>query len=541
MEGWNVETSGPDAPLALLEARSGGGPPFWIEGRFQPSHPGIYRVALKNGDRLVMEREIRIPALQDKPSPGSAVWESDSSWTRPMENLFAAWLERLFLEAEEGDTWAHLQAVLNDSRRNVLYGFLGEQEDSELLLKPDCADNPFFLRAYFAWKLGLPFGMHRCDRGTDQRAPRCGEWITNQRPRTPGRSESRVFLAFARTIMNCVHSGSGRTALDDDRSDLYPLPLQRPDLRPGVVFADPYGHTLTLVRWMEQIPNSSGKLLAVDAQPDGTIALKRFWQGNFLFETQNIASGPGFKAFRPIVLEKDVLRSLSNSEILKHPDYGNFSLEQQNLSPQEFYDRVERLINPEPLEPETAFHELHEAVFDRLLARTLAVANGEGYMQANGFALMPMPSGAGIFQTTGPWEEFSTPARDMRLLIALDVLRDFPDRVERAPEAFRIESGKTPAQVRSQLEILHRKWSSEYTFTYLSSNGIERKLCLADVLDRSEALEMGYNPNDCIEIRWGAPPESQEFASCSRHAPPDQQKKMRTYRRWFQERIFPIR
>ncbi len=540
MEGWTVEASGPDAPLALLEARSGGGPPFWIAGRFQPSRPGLYRVALKNGDCLVKEREIRIPSL-DKPSIGPAAWESESSWTRPMENLFAAWIERLFLDAEEGDTWTHLQAVIRDASRNILYGFLGEQEDSELILKPDCADNPFFLRAYFAWKLRLPFGMHRCDRGTDQHAPRCGEWITNQLPRMLEHSETRVFQAFSRTIMNCVHSGSGRTALDDDRSDLYPLPLQRASLRPGAVFADPYGHTLILVRWIEQTPNSSGKLLAVDAQPDGTIALKRFWQGNFLFETQNIAGGPGFKAFRPIVLEKAAPQTLSNSEILKNPDYGNFSLEQQNLSQQEFYDRMEKLINPEPLEPETAFHELHEAVFDRLLARALAVANGERYMQANGFALIPMPSGAGIFQTTGPWEDFSTPARDMRFLIALDVLRDFPARVERTPEAFRIENRKTPVQVRIQLEILHRKWSQEYTFTYLSSNGIERKLSLADVLDRSEALEMGYNPNDCIEIRWGTPPESRELVSCSRRAPLEQQKKMSAYRHWFRERIFPVR
>ena len=95
--------------------------------------------------------------------------------------------------------------------------------------------------------------------------------------------------------------------------------------------------------------------------------------------------------------------------------------------------------------------------------------------------------------------------------------------------------------MRTELENQHKIWNTEYTITYLGSDGGEQKLDLEDVIDRMQALEMGYNPNDCIEIRWGAPPGSRELASCSRHAPPDQQKKMRAYRRWFRERIFPIR
>ena len=30
-------------------------------------------------------------------------------------------------------------------------------------------------------------------------------------------------------------------------------------------------------------------------------------------------------------------------------------------------------------------------------------------------------------------------------------------------------------------------------------------LALAHVVARQRALEMAYNPNDCIKIRWGAP------------------------------------
>jgi hypothetical protein len=47
-------------------------------------------------------------------------------------------------------------------------------------MQPDCADNPFFLRAYFAWKLGLPFGFHVCDRGSLRNNPKPGQLITNE-------------------------------------------------------------------------------------------------------------------------------------------------------------------------------------------------------------------------------------------------------------------------------------------------------------------------------------------------------------------------
>jgi hypothetical protein len=43
-----------------------------------------------------------------------------------------------------------------------------------------------------------------------------------------------------------------------------------------------------------------------------------------------------------------------------------------------------------------------------------------------------MPDGAAIFETSGAWEDFSTPSRDLRLLIAIDVVQDFPDRVAAA-------------------------------------------------------------------------------------------------------------
>ena len=82
---------------------------------------------------------------------------------------------------------------------------------------------------------------------------------------------------------------------------------------------------------------------------EGTVARKRFWRGNFLFAQDPALGSPGFKRFRPVVREKNgSLRRLTNNEIAKHPQYGDFSLDQTKLSIEAFYDRVEgdELISP---------------------------------------------------------------------------------------------------------------------------------------------------------------------------------------------------
>ncbi len=538
----HLEVDGPQGRLSPENGREGAGPPFWWEARFRAAGPGRYRAALRSGEAVLYRQEFPVTTAPCETPPTSLIWEVQEGWSRRTENLYAAWIERLFQGAQEGAVWPSLHDILRAAEHNVLFNHLGQDEERRLVLMPDCADFPYFLRAYFAWKLGLPYGHHRCDRGTAERAPRCFEWSTNMVSRGPDRDDVLVFQSFARDIMNAVHSGSARTAWDDDASDLYPVALTRASLRPGVVFADPHGHTLVLVGWIPQTTHSAGKLLAVDAQPDGTIAVKRFWEGNFLFHTENVVGMAGFKAFRPIRLdEAGQPRLLSHAQIARHPDYGSASREQREMQERHFYDRMDRLINPDPMEPVQAFRELHDAVYDRLKARALAVTNGEKYMQQNGYRVISMPSGARIFQTSGPWEDYSTPARDMRLLISLDVLLDFPSKVVRAPDAFRIPTGKTPPRIKSELEALHREWAPCYTITYRRSDGGEQILSLADVLHRIPALEMGYNPNDCIEVRWGAPEGSPERAACSRRAPADQRERMLFYRAWFRDRIIPVR
>jgi hypothetical protein len=77
--------------------------------------------------------------------------------------------------------------------------------------------------------------------------------------------------------------------------------------------------------------------------------------------------------------------------------------------------------------------------------------------------------------------------------------------------------------------------------SYTRSDGSQWTLSLRDIIDRAADFEMAYNPNDCVELRWGAPDNSEEASTCKRHAPSAQRAKMTKYRTWFHERRRPPR
>ncbi len=368
--------------------------------------------------------------------------------------------------------------------------------------------------------------------------------VVRQVPRLPPRPQGLVpgFGYYLRTtVANGVHSGTGRTAAADDDTDYYPVALKQETLRPGTVYADPYGHVLVISKRVAQTDDAAGVILAVDGQPDGTVARKRFWRGNFLFAQDPALGGPGFKRFRPIVAVKGGgLRRLSNEEIANDPQYADFSLDQSKLGIEDFYDRMDDVMSPAPLDPLRAMQEAITALEEQVKTRVTSVENGRKY-QTGGGAEVAMPDGASIFETTGAWEDFATPSRDLRLLIAIDVVRGFPDRVARRPERYAMPKDKSVGDVKAELESKLAAELAARKFSYTRSDGSPWTLALKEVVDRTAQLEMAYNVNDCVELRWGAADNSDEASTCKRRAPGAQRGKMTEYRAWFSERRRPAR
>jgi hypothetical protein len=583
----------PDGSAAVKSSDRHDGPPYsWFAEVAAPA-AGTWHATLQSdhasADCSPVTREIAVSARKPEPFrilPGS-IWHVRNSWNRTSEALFSAWIEKLFDAPPDQDlNWKVWHEVLRDQSRNFLFNYLGRNEDkTQTGLRPDCADFVYFLRAYFAFKMGLPFGYSNCSRGFGGKPPKCYQWFDVEHPevtrpppppeqevasatpvppeQTPSllglfaRSQTPVeppatppanplppkpkrptnFSEYLRDVGDVVQTGAVRAG--DDNADFYTVPLTQQALRPGAVYADPYGHVLMLVRRVPEANGTPGVFLAVDAEPDGSITRKRFWRGNFLFVHEPSLGSPGFKHFRPIMREKNgPLRRLSNAEIGKNPQYGDFSPEQSQMSVEDFYDRMDDVMSPEPLDPLRAMTDAITSLHEQVKVRVTSVENGRKY-QAKQTGDTSMPDGASIFETTGAWEDYSTPARDFRLLIAIDVVRGFPDRFARRSDRYAIPAGKSVADMKNELQGVLDSELASRKISYTRSDGSQWTLSVKDVVDRAVDFEMAYNPNDCVELRWGALEHSEEASTCKRHAPQAQRAKMSEYRAWFRERHWP--
>jgi hypothetical protein len=563
----------PDGSVAVKSPDRHDGPPYsWFAEVAAPA-AGTWHATLgrdrTSTDCSPVTRDIVVSARKPEPLriPPESIWQVRNSWNSTNEALFSAWIEKLFDAPPDQDlNWKVWYEVLRNQSRNFLFNYLGRNEDNtQTAQRPDCADFVYFLRAYFAFKMGLPFGYSNCSRGFGGRPPKCYQWFDIEHPEVTrptfpglfGRSPPPVeppatppakapppkpkrptnFSEYLRDVGDVVQTGAVRAG--DDNADFYTVPLTQQALRPGTVYADPYGHVLMLVRRVPEVNGTPGVFLAVDAEPDGSITRKRFWRGNFLFVHEPALGTPGFKHFRPILRENGgPLRRLSNAEIGKNSQYADFSPEQSQMTAEDFYDRMDDVMSPEPLDPGRAMSDAITSLSEQIKTRVTAVENGRKY-QAKTAGDTSMPDGASIFETTGAWEDYSTPARDLRLLIAIDVVRTFPDRFARRSDRYAIPPGKSVADMKTELQSVLNSELASRKVTYTRSDGSPWTLSVKDVVDRATDFEMAYNPNDCAELRWAAAENSEEASTCKRHAPQAQRAKMSGYRGWFRERHWP--
>jgi hypothetical protein len=524
-----IDAQGRARELAVTPA---GGPPWSLRARRQALGDGVYRIEVTRGGRTLACSETTLGSQGQDIAP--------RQWTVATEALYAAWIEHLFDAPPSASMhFSSLEPILSDPSRNFLLDQTLGGDGRTRTADPDCADLPYYLRAYFAWRLGLPMTYRQCTRGSRDAPPTCDDPTLEARF-VGGTTTPDEFDMFIQTAMDRVHSGNARTSLDDARTDFYPVPLDRSALWPGTIFADPYGHILMLVKWVPQRAGESGQLLAIDAQPDNSIARKRFWEGTFLFKPMPGADA-GFKAFRPLVQEPTGgFRPLGNREIDGSVGPAPFSLEQSGLTPDDFYARMQRLINPAGLEPELAFTATRDALMEQLETRITSVDTGEAYMRDHPGTVIAMPQGAAIFETVGPWEDFATPSRDLRLLIAMRVLETLPERIRRYPQSF-VLSGTAANDAAARIAKQHADSLDAYAITYTRTDGSAWRLSLRDIYQRRDALEIAYNPNDCIERRWGASDATRDLDTCRRQAPKDQRARMDAYRPWFRDLVRPPR
>lgn len=496
--------------------------------------------ALVEFDVARMER-----APEDTPLPSGA-WPVTRSWSPAMEDLYSVFIAKLFyVRPGSRKGWHPLDQATRDPFRNILYGVMGYNEDHQesktrVKLEPDCGDAPYQIRAYFSWKMGLPFMFNRCLRGSSVSGPSCRSTHSNLTRRYDN-IDNPVdrFNAFASSYIGWkVHSGNGRTLPGSDTSDFYPLPLDTESIRPGAVFVDAGGHVILVSQVEPQTKSNIGALYGIDSHPDRTVTHKRFGIGTFVFNHR--VPTDGFKGFRPVVQDAGGLRYLSNQEINRSGGFARQSLTQARMeSTKDFYNTMMKVLNPVPLDPRKVMAIKLDILHKAMLERVEAVDLGVAYMKRVGWKKMAMPKGPAIFQTTGPWEIYSTPARDMRCFLAMDDVMQFPEEVRNNESIYLTAPGESTDDLIEDLVAIRDEGLKERTIEYTRSDGSAWSLTLQDIIDRQTQLEVAYNPNDCPETRWAASKGSDEGSTCVRKAPPDQRFYMKLCRHWFTARRRP--
>ena len=292
-----AEVSGRAAVSTLEPADQWGPGPYAWEFQATALEEGEHSVTLRDplsGSILGCSTIVVAPSGEGRArtAEGDEVWPVRRAWTGALEDLYSVWVARLFRTA--GDSrgrWHRLHAVFRDPERNVLFGALGWAEDdagtpedprpTAVRARADCGDLPYVLRAYFAWKLELPFRFQRCNRRNALQGAECYEERSNLTDRYRRREDPvDRFNRFLETWVTVgVHSATPRTLPEDDTSDFYPIEMTRTALRPGTVYVWPYGHLVVITDWVEDdVGSDAGRRRR---HIDGTVTFKSFSPKNF--------------------------------------------------------------------------------------------------------------------------------------------------------------------------------------------------------------------------------------------------------------------
>src|ERR1700686_3502247 len=175
----------PDGKVAVKSTERHEGPAYsWFAEVASPA-AGTWHATLEHdpasADCGPVTRDIPVGARKPEPlrTPPGSIWQVRNSWNSTNEALFSAWMEKLFNAPPDQDlNWKVWYEVLRDQSRNFLFNYLGRNEDiTQTGSRPDCADFVYFLRAYFAFKMGLPFGYSNCSRGFGGKPPKYYHWF----------------------------------------------------------------------------------------------------------------------------------------------------------------------------------------------------------------------------------------------------------------------------------------------------------------------------------------------------------------------------
>jgi hypothetical protein len=461
-------------------------------------------------------------APPDKPAPSWQWRILRTAWTERDEKGYEEFVARI---GESG--CRNMHACLTGAASNPLYR---ASNPPGMHFYADCADLPYMLRAYYAWKNGLPFSYSTAVTplgfSKDIRYTARGNAVTSRRDLTDTGLDARKAIPQVVDTISSAHYRTPPGHAGKLLPDHSPVRISRESIKPGTLIYDPNGHVAVVYK-----VTAEGRIHYIDTHPDNSLTRGIYGKA---FTRATPAMGAGFKRWRPQTLIGATQRpdgSFAGGRIVLAPDKdipdwsdeqffgtgpghpkawtaGRFVLEGETL---EYYDYVRRRLATagfryDPLEETRSMvRSLCEDLKYRVDAVDVAIKAG--------IHRRPQPDRLpnNIYGTDGDWETYSTPSRDARLKTAFKELRDEVAR-------FLALSAEGSKRLHYAGEDLVRDIRSAYlqetaacTIGYVRSDGSEKQLPFAELARRLFALS--FDPHHCVERRWGAQ-DAGELSTC---------------------------
>ena len=403
-------------------------------------------------------------------SANACAWPVEREWTEEEELAYSKWFEKL-----ASKQWRSTNRMLHDPEFNSLH----DEIDEKIFFYADCADLPYVIRAYYAFKRRLPFIANEVSGGRytskgNQTASTCDNLTF----------EGTVQRFFSR--LDLAHSGNFRTAPDAADSFTYPIAIDRRNLRPGMVFYSPNGHVAMVAECQRD-----GTVKLLDAHPDQSVTRITF--GPKLEVRSQTFSG-GFRGFRPVMVTSGkVAWATDNSQL------PGFSKEQYDF--ENYHEKVKERLRQIAIDPLVEFERyIREDTFREVLDRVEAVDLG---WQVGRERAIPVPPN--VYDAVGDWENYSSPSRDLRLRLSMlnipEQVRNYIQLLRDDPTQLATEYGSERELGLALLEQKERLFR-ELTFQYIDSLGQPVTLTLYDV--ETSLFRLSFDPNHVPELRWGA-------------------------------------
>ncbi len=427
-----------DAALALADAggaeRAGsrerhGGPPFWWYADLAAPAAGTYRIALRTGDAAACaEVSVADEAAPAPPRAWGAAWAVHAAWDRATEALYSAWIEKLFdapwstsssPSPPSTTCSATPRATCSTTTSGRARTTAGRARHPSS--PTACRSSPTSSAPTSPGSSACPSASRAARAAAAASPPHCLRWHSNLEadpaappPRPTPSSTSSASSARRRHRLPLRHGAHPRRR--GLEATTYPVPLP-PLVRRKHCARAPSTPTRTGTSWWSPSASRRPRAPAACSSPSTASPTAPSRAGasgaaNFLVRARpGAGQEPGWKRFRPVVLDAAGRpRVLHDAEIAASPDYGDLSLAQYEAGVEGFYDSMYDLLSPAPLDPSRALGEVISALRGAGEGpRPLRRQRRQALRASGGGTAIDMPDGAAIFETTGPWEDFSTP------------------------------------------------------------------------------------------------------------------------------------